>query len=86
MINAVAVLKPTANVASIAMKVDESRYATAFLLWMTNEVRVERDFISGLYVHDLKRQTVDLWRWYASSMRPDIGIEEQIVLDRVEER
>lgn len=86
MVDTVAVLQTTADVAGVAMEVDESRNAASLLLGMSNEVRVKRDFIFGLYVHDFERKTVDLRRRNTRSMRSDVGVEEQIVLNRIKQR
>lgn len=86
MVDAVAVLQSTADVTGVAMEVDESRNAASLLLGMSNEVGVQRDFIFGLYVHDFERKTVDLRRRNTRSMRSDVGVEEQIVLNRIKQR
>lgn len=85
MINSVAVLKTSADVAGIAMEVHEGRHAASFLLGMTDEVRVEGNFVAGFYVNDLKRQRVDFGRGNARPMWTDVGVEEKIVLNRVED-
>lgn len=76
MINSIAVLQSTANVASVAMKVNQSRYATSFLFWMTDEIRMEGNLIASFYVDDFKGQSIDLGRWNTSPMGTDVGIEE----------
>lgn len=85
LVDSIAVLQPPANVTGIAMKINERWNGVALLLGMTNEIRVEGNFVAGLYVHSFKRQPVDLRRWHALPMRSDVGVEQQVVLDRVEE-
>lgn len=83
MVDAVAVLQPPTDVPRISMKVDERRDAISFLLGMADEVRVQRDFIASFYVHNFEGKAVDLGRGNTRSVSADVGIEQQIVLNRV---
>lgn len=83
MINPVAVLQTTANISCIAMEVNEGRHAASLLFGMTDEVRMEGNFVASLYVNDFKGQCVD-FRWRdACPVRSNVGVEEKIVLDGV---
>jgi hypothetical protein len=61
-VDAVAVLETTADVARIAVEVDEGGHGAALLVWMTDEIRVEGNFVASLDVDDLERQRVDFRR------------------------
>lgn len=81
MINSVAVLQSSTDVASVAVKIDERRNAAAFLLRVANEIRVEGNFIASFYVNNFKGEPVDLRGWYTRSVWADVRIEQQVILN-----
>lgn len=81
MIDSICVLQSSAYVTSITVKIYKSWHNRALRFWMSNEVGVQRDLITGLNVDDLEWQRKDFGRCDARSMLTNVGIEEEIVLD-----
>ena len=68
------------------MKENYSRHWTAFRLWMSYEVSVEGNFITSFDEYRFKWKLIDEGRLNTSSMDSNVGEEQEIILNSIEQR